>query len=263
MDKTTCTIAGCVKPAWSRGLCGMHYQRWKKTGSPHRLCLGCGSSLPEKPGQQRYCSEACRPRCQVPDCNRPVRGEAWCHPHAAQIRRASTAAPAGSKGQRAPKPKPIREWAADYVCVVCGVDVKPGSGRRKHCSSRCQVLDSRHRGARPKYRPCVRCGVLIDLMALTPAGQFRRVDVKTCDTCRRARSLRHKVSVSDLVRGTFPICGICGDWVDMDLAYPDPGSPSIDHVVPYAHGGSHDLSNLQLAHLRCNHVKSDRVGLAM
>lgn len=56
-------------------------------------------------------------------------------------------------------------------------------------------------------------------------------------------------------------CGICGERVDMTLKHPDPGFPSIDHIVPLAKGGSDiDPANLQLSHLRCNLAKRDRGG---
>lgn len=55
------------------------------------------------------------------------------------------------------------------------------------------------------------------------------------------------------------ICGICGKPVNMDLEWPHPESKSIDHIVPISKGGSvSDISNLQLAHLRCNRIKSNR-----
>jgi 5-methylcytosine-specific restriction endonuclease McrA len=120
-------------------------------------------------------------------------------------------------------------------------------------------MDSRHGKNRPKTAECVRCGAEIDLLALTPAGQFKRVDTKTCDTCKRAKSLRHKVSAMEVAKAHGTDCGICGEPVDMALKFPDPRSKSIDHVIPYAHGGTHDMGNLRVAHLRCNHVKSDRI----
>lgn len=37
MANVTCSIDGCDKPAGSaRGWCGMHYQRWRNHGDPHR-----------------------------------------------------------------------------------------------------------------------------------------------------------------------------------------------------------------------------------
>jgi len=44
----------------------------------------------------------------------------------------------------------------------------------------------------------------------------------------------------------------------MTLVYPDLFRASVDHIVPYAIGGSHEPDNLQLAHLWCNLVKSKR-----
>jgi 5-methylcytosine-specific restriction endonuclease McrA len=50
-------------------------------------------------------------------------------------------------------------------------------------------------------------------------------------------------------------CGLCGGKVDMTRQHPDPMFASIDHVVPLSQGGTNDLHNLQLAHLRCNLTK--------
>jgi len=55
-------------------------------------------------------------------------------------------------------------------------------------------------------------------------------------------------------------CGICGGRVDMKLNHPDPMYGSIDHIVPLAAGGGNELSNLQLAHLRCNLAKRQHGG---
>jgi 5-methylcytosine-specific restriction endonuclease McrA len=53
------------------------------------------------------------------------------------------------------------------------------------------------------------------------------------------------------------ICGLCDLPVDPDCAWPDPMSPSLDHIVPVIRGGAHTRENAQLAHLRCNIRKSD------
>ncbi|CAB4136887.1 HNHc domain containing protein [uncultured Caudovirales phage] len=50
------------------------------------------------------------------------------------------------------------------------------------------------------------------------------------------------------------VCQLCGRKVDPSLVYPHPMSASLDHVVPLSlvGGPGHVLSNVQLAHLRCN-----------
>lgn len=54
------------------------------------------------------------------------------------------------------------------------------------------------------------------------------------------------------------VCGLCGEKVDCSLRFPDPMSPSIDHIIPISKGGSHSYENVQLAHLGCNVGKGDR-----
>ncbi len=56
------------------------------------------------------------------------------------------------------------------------------------------------------------------------------------------------------------ICGICGKPVDKTLKYPDPWSATVDHIIPVSRGGHPtSMSNLQLAHFRCNRLKSDKI----
>lgn len=104
-------------------------------------------------------------------------------------------------------------------------------------------------------RPCVDCGATV----------LRHGNTKRCVPCHRIidkerqkrgqavrRHLR-SVAIRDCLR-----CGICGGDVDMTLRWPDPGMPTIDHVVPMARGGSDDPENLQLAHYLCNISKGAR-----
>jgi hypothetical protein len=51
-------------------------------------------------------------------------------------------------------------------------------------------------------------------------------------------------------------CWICGEPVDPTLRWPDPRSPSADHVTRREDGGSNDRSNLRLSHLGCNSGRS-------
>ena len=56
------------------------------------------------------------------------------------------------------------------------------------------------------------------------------------------------------------ICGICGKPVDKTIKYPHPFSATVDHIIPLDRGGHpSDMSNLQLAHFKCNREKSDKL----
>ena len=51
------------------------------------------------------------------------------------------------------------------------------------------------------------------------------------------------------------ICSICGVAIARDRKKPHSMSPSIDHVLPVARGGTNDEANLAAAHLSCNSSK--------
>lgn len=289
MPNPTCSIDECEKLATKRGWCGMHYRRWQRHGTHERAtgqCRDCGKEFTHSgPGAPAwkcpacsavrttcltcngpsprtlrrdgtyaqallYCSDACKPRCSVEDCAQPVRKKGWCAAHYSQSRITGDG------------PKPfVYKWArSGSCCVVCGSKVEPHSGMRRFCSRRCQALNSRTGGSRPESGRCRICSAKIDFLALTKTGQFRRTDTKICNTCRRARATRHRTSVNLLVNRDGNRCGICSEEVDMTLRYPDLFRASVDHVIPYAHGGKNELENFQLAHLWCNQVKRDRIG---
>lgn len=75
------------------------------------------------------------------------------------------------------------------------------------------------------------------------------------DPARRAVFANNK----KIILATQSICGICGQPIDKSLKYPDPMSPTVDHIIPCNRGGSDDLDNLQLAHRKCNRLKSDKM----
>lgn len=212
-----------------------------------RACVTCGA-IPG-PGRGAYCSDDCKPRCVVDGCERP----------------GVEAAPHGCRTHMSAYYKrgrfPLSKWATEKRCVVCGATDWPEKGRST-CSPRCRQLLHLNGGTPPPLTvDCVRCGALIDLTATSPkSGRKRRADTKVCEWCRKAKRLRHGVSVGELRARDGDGCGICGEGIDFSLPYPSPGYPTVDHVLPYALGGQHDSTNLQLAHLTCNVTKQARAG---
>ncbi|MEU3903309.1 HNH endonuclease [Streptomyces goshikiensis] len=55
------------------------------------------------------------------------------------------------------------------------------------------------------------------------------------------------------------ICQLCRLPIDPKVAWPDPMSASVDHIVPLSRGGQHSMINVQSAHLSCNSSKGDRI----
>lgn len=76
----------------------------------------------------------------------------------------------------------------------------------------------------------------------------------------KANGHRYREAKRRFVVNADPRCGICHQPVDKTLPWPDPKSPSVDHVTPLAKGGkAMDRTGWQLSHLTCNQAKSDKI----
>jgi 5-methylcytosine-specific restriction endonuclease McrA len=51
-------------------------------------------------------------------------------------------------------------------------------------------------------------------------------------------------------------CQICGKAIPKRAKVPEPKAPTIDHIIPLAVGGTHEMKNVQAAHFWCNANKS-------
>jgi 5-methylcytosine-specific restriction endonuclease McrA len=65
--KKTCSIGGCSGPCHGRGMCNLHYRRWRRTGTPHKrtfsiTCIVCWKTFEHIPHNhpQKVCSDECR-----------------------------------------------------------------------------------------------------------------------------------------------------------------------------------------------------------
>lgn len=220
-----------------------------QTASP---CRDCGTLIQrgEQPtGRIRYyCSDACKPRCTVTGCDQPQRKRSWCASHYAQWQRT----------QREPVPFSYK-WAEKVPCRVCGSAAGRDIQSREFCSGACRFLWRKYDGKVPTSTRCIGCNVEIDLTARGKGGQRRKVSVKFCRRCKMQYS-KYELTTAQLVERDGTDCGICGAPVDMALRrWQSNMCASVDHVLPRALGGTHEPGNLQLAHLHCNQVKSDRV----
>ena len=80
---------------------------------------------------------------------------------------------------------------------------------------------------------------------------------------RRARmnggTTGDRVLQADLLLRDGPTCSACKQHIDIDIPWPDPFSPSVDHTVPISKGGDHSMENCTIMHLRCNMAKGARI----
>jgi len=98
MANRTCSIGGCGKPVYGRGWCGMHYQRWKRSGDPFHKAPTGGT-------------------CDIEGCVSPVLARGWCATHYRRWRLYGDPLTVKQMGAYAP----------DARCLADGCEERPAS----------------------------------------------------------------------------------------------------------------------------------------
>jgi hypothetical protein len=57
-----CTEDGCDRPHVARGLCRMHWGRWRSAQNRRTRCVACGGPMDAERSTRKYCSPACKSR---------------------------------------------------------------------------------------------------------------------------------------------------------------------------------------------------------
>jgi hypothetical protein len=84
---------------------------------------------------------------------------------------------------------------------------------------------------------------------------FRMSELYLRDQARELGVFVEPVDVWGVYRRDGGICQLCNEPVEKEGQ--DGLAPSLDHIVPFNHGGMHETANVQLAHVYCNQVKGD------
>lgn len=169
-----------------------------------------------------------------------------------------------------PPPKPAK------TCAWCGEEWKPRyPSRATFCSARCKYK-SRNAAiaavtlAAKAWGPVRRCPQCDG--ELPPSMRIEAVFCSVrCNEAAHAlqRKLRNRTGADGGKTGYIRAavfnrdrwrCGICKRAVSRAKTFPDPLSGSLDHVLPVCEGGTNDLANLRLVHLRCNVSRRNRGG---
>lgn len=223
-----CSVEGCSEFIFATIYCGKHYTRFRKYGDP----LG-GS--PSRNRDYLNCKISC----------------ATCE----QVFVGGTAAKYCSRtcSNRGRSRRGLKR-----SCIVCDTDITERNGNTIYCSPDCQKV-GRKGGSGPLT--CPGCGIAMEKHHSRQKFCSRECMTHFQDVARRGFDpdgyvqAVHKWSVFH--RDNW-ICQLCDGPVDRYLPWPDPYSPSLDHVVPVSKGGEHTYENTQLAHLRCNIAKGNR-----
>lgn len=252
----TCGHPGCDRTKKAFGYCNLHAQRLLRNGRLARTCQRCETEIPPEAGVGlRYCSDKCRDgKCAVIECARRILAFGYCKPHYRRFK---------STGH------PLRKCAGCEGYIPVSVN-----GRNRYCSDQCkgtclapgcsEVPEDmgycgrhggavRRNGALPNLN--FQCGICGKSVTRDHSGVHQKVNRKTCDECIVSKSRDHQKYRRKILASGNADCGICGGSINFELKWPDPGSLSIDHIVPITRGGTNREQNLQPAHVECNSKK--------
>lgn len=168
MDRPVCSVAVCDRPAWARGLCRAHYQRWRTTGDAGRTPVrpvqdrdgpctvhGCDrirktaglcathywrSRVHGDPGPAEIMTSRAGP-CSVVGCDRRTVGRGLCRMHYERQRKG------GEVGSAAPQRRAAGQGSITKGYLV--VTVSPGRSRLAHRVLMGACWAARWRRARP------------------------------------------------------------------------------------------------------------------
>jgi hypothetical protein len=76
---------------------------------------------------------------------------------------------------------------------------------------------------------------------------------------RNGSTRRHRVWAARVLRDAT-VCALCGEPLDKALKWPDPMSPSADHIETWASNPArrYDITNGQASHAICNQRRNNR-----
>lgn len=152
--------------------------------------------------------------------------------------------------------------AGQARCRACRAKVEPECGTpgkyKRGC--RCDVCRAFKVREQTEWNAAYKARTGIDYRrrydhTRTPKPHEYTEAMRRRDAARRARFVGARVESfthAEVYERDGWVCGICAEPVDRALVYPDPLSPSLDHVVPLSLGGEHSRANTRLAHLSCN-----------
>lgn len=148
------------------------------------------------------------------------------------------------------------------ACIVCQNQIDPKAVNRgaEICSRECSILRDTQKRTSEKIRAAK------ERKRLRQPNYFK-------DLAQDNRAMRHQRFVESINRSEVYLrdhfcCQLCGKPMLME-AHPPKHSksdccetkcflaPTIDHIIPLANGGWHEMSNVQSAHFICNSKKSN------
>lgn len=234
-------------------------------------CVYCGNKFIAKSRKAKYCSKKCkdivfRTKHGIP-CNpdtEPYKKNCViCGKEFATFRQArETCSPECAKAKHKKRKRRYEHTREEYL-QICNEKARQNAEKKAIEDKWCKLIHT-------QQRECKVCGSLFYCID----KEIRCTCSAECSKKYHSRQRDRRINKDNLVdsditlhklyRRDEGICWICGkkcDWDDYTMRESikicGENYPSIDHVIPLAHGGKHQWENVRLAHLSCNIAKSD------
>ena len=172
--------------------------------------------------------------CRWPECERATHARSLCTKHY----------------QRG---KSVRDFESPWTaweprpCGWCGKHFQGVQSTAQHCSPECSVKSY---GSRKPEAARERASRWL-------AANLDKHRMK--EHRRRAQKVAtqaDRFTTHDVRMAHGDTCYLCGRKINFRLKYPNPKSPSLDHVIALSRGGTHTLGNVAMTHLDCNVQKN-------
>lgn len=221
-----------------------------------RQCVICSADISHRHRKAEVCGRACQ-----------IKRDGLKRRESGRLRKANMSPEkyarlqAQKKADRARARQDGRAYQK-WDCVTCGETfrVKKYSEAGYWCSNHCRAEWQRL----PKEKQtiyyantCITCRAPF----LTPYQPHKTCSPRCKNIHRPGSKWISPQARQDIYHRDRWTCHICNKAVPQDLQYDptqyEPLYPSLDHVIPRAHGGTDHPSNLRLAHTICNSTRRD------
>ena len=170
----------------------------------------------------------------------------------------------------------VRHFSSPIICPICienhkqEVQAQKEACRREREQKKIRAFwEQGFEQISFKMCQCKECGAFFIGRTQYCSEECRRryVNRKHDKRLNCAKRIDKSISLKKLYKRDNGICWICGGRCDYgDYRRDKNGNfivgfnyPSIDHVYPLSRGGTHEWSNVKLAHHYCNILKNDKV----
>lgn len=258
MTNRTCNVDDCERvEQLRRGMCSLHYFRWKRYGSTaerYRHCPKNHVLSPENIGRAangtRYCRLCAAQKdapdpCTIDDCADAQLARGWCRKHYLRWYRLGDT---GTPPRFTPKACAVED--CEKQAIKHGLCSKHFERWKKHgttddppprpteCSIEGCGRKPQARGwCKPHYK---------QLTGQGSAHEMKRYALKRGSTVE-------SVSYELILDQHGMVCHICGDGI------PSLADLNMDHVIPLARAGTHTYDNIRPSHKTCNQRKHTKL----